>query len=89
MDIPLETSLTILLLSIMSEGWPTLAFCVAVRDNSPRIDPGDWMSLTPSTPGPEFLLDQARRGRTESLGALLELYRNYLQLVARTEIDRS
>lgn len=36
---------------------------------------------------PERLLAQARRGDASSLGALLELYRNYLQLMARTQID--
>jgi RNA polymerase sigma-70 factor (ECF subfamily) len=36
---------------------------------------------------PEHLLAEARRGRGESLGALLELYRNYLYLLARTQID--
>jgi RNA polymerase sigma-70 factor (ECF subfamily) len=36
---------------------------------------------------PEKLLADARAGRRESLGALLELYRNYLYLVARTQID--
>jgi RNA polymerase sigma-70 factor (ECF subfamily) len=38
-------------------------------------------------PDPEQLLAAARQGRRESLGALLELYRNYLYLVARTQID--
>jgi RNA polymerase sigma-70 factor, ECF subfamily len=36
---------------------------------------------------PEQLLAGARRGRGECLGALLELYRNYLYLLARTQID--
>jgi RNA polymerase sigma-70 factor (ECF subfamily) len=36
---------------------------------------------------PEQLLAEARRGRGECLGALLELYRNYLYLLARTQID--
>jgi RNA polymerase sigma-70 factor (ECF subfamily) len=36
---------------------------------------------------PERLLAEARQGRGESLGALLELYRNYLHLLARTQID--
>src|SRR5215472_14989414 len=35
----------------------------------------------------EHLLSEARKGRGESLGALLELYRNYLYLLARTQID--
>jgi RNA polymerase sigma-70 factor (ECF subfamily) len=33
------------------------------------------------------LLEEARGGRKESLGTLLELYRNYLQLLARTQVD--
>jgi RNA polymerase sigma-70 factor (ECF subfamily) len=36
---------------------------------------------------PEQLLAEARQGRRESLGKLLELYRNYLALLARTQID--
>jgi RNA polymerase sigma-70 factor (ECF subfamily) len=36
---------------------------------------------------PEHLLSEARKGRGDSLGALLELYRNYLYLLARTQID--
>jgi RNA polymerase sigma-70 factor (ECF subfamily) len=36
---------------------------------------------------PERLLAKAREGDTGSLGALLELYRNYLHLLARTQID--
>src|SRR5438034_603204 len=38
-------------------------------------------------PVPEQLLAEARQGRRDSLGALLELYRNYLHLLARTQID--
>lgn len=38
-------------------------------------------------PSPEQLLAEARGGRQECLGALLELYRNYLRLLARTQID--
>jgi RNA polymerase sigma-70 factor (ECF subfamily) len=38
-------------------------------------------------PDPERLLADVREGRAESLGALLELYRNYLSLLARTQID--
>src|SRR5438270_11886117 len=38
-------------------------------------------------PDPEQLLAEARQGRTESLGKLLELFRNYLALLARTQID--
>jgi RNA polymerase sigma-70 factor, ECF subfamily len=36
---------------------------------------------------PEKLLAEVRRGRKEHLGVLLELYRNYLYLLARTQID--
>src|SRR5262245_23742801 len=38
-------------------------------------------------PEPAQLLAEARQGRGESLGNLLELYRNYLALLARTQID--
>jgi RNA polymerase sigma-70 factor (ECF subfamily) len=36
---------------------------------------------------PEQLLAEARQGRRESLGKLLEQYRNYLLLLARTQVD--
>ncbi len=36
---------------------------------------------------PEELLAEARRGFDQSLGTLLQLYRNYLNLLARTQID--
>jgi RNA polymerase sigma-70 factor (ECF subfamily) len=38
-------------------------------------------------PDPEQLLAEARQGRDDRLGVLLELYRNYLHLLARTQID--
>ena len=38
-------------------------------------------------PDAERLLVLARQGHKQSLGALLEMYRNYLTLVARTQID--
>ena len=38
---------------------------------------------------PEQLLERARAGDTEALGRLLELYRNYLGLVARTLIGQA
>ena len=38
-------------------------------------------------PDPGRLLAGARKGDNECLGALLELYRNYLHLLARTQID--
>jgi RNA polymerase sigma-70 factor (ECF subfamily) len=42
---------------------------------------------TPGRPDPLSLLREARRGCRDALGELLELYRNYLALVARTQID--
>src|SRR5437660_12155487 len=36
---------------------------------------------------PERMLARARQAGGEPLGALLELYRNYLHLLARTQID--
>jgi RNA polymerase sigma-70 factor (ECF subfamily) len=39
-------------------------------------------------PDPENLLSQAHEGDSEALGRLLELYRNYLTLLARTQIGR-
>ena len=36
---------------------------------------------------PEQLIAKARQGNGESLGALLEFFRNYLYLLARTQID--
>src|SRR5438445_3677446 len=38
-------------------------------------------------PDPERLVAEARQGRSDRLGLLLELYRNYLRLLARTQID--
>src|SRR5919201_1532912 len=40
-----------------------------------------------AAPDPEHLLARARQAGGEHLGALLELYRNYLHLLARTQID--
>jgi RNA polymerase sigma-70 factor (ECF subfamily) len=45
------------------------------------------MCSTLERPNPDQLLTEARKGQGESLGALLELYRNYLYLLARTQID--
>ena len=39
-------------------------------------------------PGPEQLLRRARAGDGAALGSLLELYRNYLSLLARLQIGR-
>jgi RNA polymerase sigma-70 factor (ECF subfamily) len=38
-------------------------------------------------PDPEHPLAEVQQGRGEHLGTLLELYRNYLHLLARTQID--
>lgn len=40
-----------------------------------------------AAPDPEQLLARARQASGEHLGTLLELYRNYLHLLARTQID--
>jgi RNA polymerase sigma-70 factor (ECF subfamily) len=45
------------------------------------------MSVNPKI-GRELLLDQAQGGDREALGALLELYRPYLTLLARLEVGR-
>jgi RNA polymerase sigma-70 factor (ECF subfamily) len=42
---------------------------------------------TTDSHNPDQLLALAREGKSERLGALLELYRNYLYLLARTQID--
>jgi RNA polymerase sigma-70 factor (ECF subfamily) len=44
-------------------------------------------SLSNSEDSPERLLEEARAGCRDALGRLLELYRNYLRLLARTQID--
>jgi RNA polymerase sigma-70 factor, ECF subfamily len=36
---------------------------------------------------PEVLLGKARKGDASALGRLLELYRNYLRILARTQLD--
>src|SRR5580693_8789723 len=44
--------------------------------------------MTPPDANPELLLDQARAGDAAALGRLLELYRNYLRLMARALISQ-
>jgi RNA polymerase sigma-70 factor, ECF subfamily len=39
-------------------------------------------------PAVERLLDQARQGKAEPRGQLLQLYRNYLTILATTQLDR-
>jgi RNA polymerase sigma-70 factor (ECF subfamily) len=41
-----------------------------------------------ATPNPEDWLRQAQAGDSRALGGLLELYRNYLELLARMQIGR-
>jgi RNA polymerase sigma-70 factor (ECF subfamily) len=41
-----------------------------------------------ATPDPELLLGLARQGNTAALGQLLELSRNYLELLARVQLGR-
>jgi RNA polymerase sigma-70 factor, ECF subfamily len=44
--------------------------------------------MTQPDANPELLLDQARAGDAAALGRLLELYRNYLRLMARALISQ-
>ncbi len=44
--------------------------------------------MTSAGPDPENLLSLARSGQDQAVGPLLELYRNYLSLLARLEIGR-
>lgn len=46
------------------------------------------MMTTSTDPGPEPLMELARAGDGFALGRLLELYRNYLTLLARLQISR-
>src|SRR5882724_2224956 len=48
----------------------------------------DASANTNATAPPEQLIRQARLGGAAALGTLLELYRNYLRLLARVEIGR-
>src|SRR5437660_6179338 len=52
-----------------------------------RAIPGS-VAETMSRVDPEQLLRRARTGDTHVLGKLLELYRNYLELLARLQIGR-
>jgi RNA polymerase sigma-70 factor (ECF subfamily) len=45
--------------------------------------------MSPTTAVPELLLSQAQAGDASALGRLLELYRNYLRVVARAMIGQS
>jgi len=45
--------------------------------------------MSPTGPAPEILIEQARGGNAAALGRLLEMYRNYLRLVARSLIGRA
>jgi len=45
--------------------------------------------MPPSDPIPDLLLAQARGGDVPALGRLLELYRNYLRVVARAMIGQA
>ena len=45
-------------------------------------------SRPPTDPRSEGLLDKAKNGEKESLGQLLQLYRNYLTILATTQLDR-
>ena len=44
--------------------------------------------MTAADPTPEQLLERARAGDGSALGSLLELYRNYLALLARLQLSR-
>ena len=46
-------------------------------------------SMPPPDAVPELLLAQARAGDAAALGQLLELYRNYLRLIARSMLDHA
>jgi RNA polymerase sigma-70 factor (ECF subfamily) len=45
--------------------------------------------MKPPSESPALLLKLARGGESEALSSLLEKYRNYLRLLARTQIDRN
>src|SRR5689334_17428277 len=44
--------------------------------------------MSNAVPSPEQLLSLARAGSSQALGQLLEVYRNYLALLARLQIGR-
>src|SRR3954447_9231240 len=45
--------------------------------------------MTDASPGPELLIQRARAGDAAALGRLLEMYRNYLRLLARSLLGRA
>jgi RNA polymerase sigma-70 factor (ECF subfamily) len=68
-----------------------------IKDLSPgaagrplALRPMEWSAdlMGPASQNPEELINRARAGQTDALGELLELYRSYLTLLARVEIDR-
>src|SRR5690242_14109763 len=58
-------------------------------DYRPRPGPPARIPMSPLGPIPERLLERARAGDDAALGQLLELYRNYLRLVARALIGQA
>jgi len=48
----------------------------------------DWVMSMAADPDPDQLLVLARAGSTAALGQVLELYRDYLTLLARLQISR-
>jgi RNA polymerase sigma-70 factor, ECF subfamily len=57
------------------------------RSSFPAYPDGIATMRNESGPHPDALLADVRSGREEALGTLLELYRNYLKLLAGTEIS--
>src|SRR5213080_709075 len=54
----------------------------------PCLVPGGVMPTSSANLKPDQLLPRARAGDVPAMGRLLELYRNYLKLLARLQIDR-